>query len=123
MLSASSAKIIEKALDFVSKKPGWALVFFVLTLMVLPGVTTYGASFFGKESGKESAISEALAELRQKDTTLASEIKATREAWIEEIVRLKEDGKLLSEDSIRLMIKAELEEFGDRLIKRLKERD
>ena len=120
MLSAASAKVIEKALDFVSKKPGWALVFFVLTLMILPGVATYGTSFFGKESGKESAISEALAELRQKDITLASEIKATTKAWIEEIVRLKEDEKLLSKDSIRLMIKAELEEFGDRLIERLK---
>ena len=120
-MSTSWKVIVSKAIDFAREKPGWALLFFVLVITVLPGVSSYKSAFWGKASGQDAAISEALAKLQQQTITLSSEIEAEREARIEEIMRLKEDEKLLSKDSIRLMVKEELLVFGDRLILRLKE--
>ena len=59
-------------------------------------------------------------ELKQKTFTLGSEIEVEREARIREIMTLKDDGKLLSVEAIRLLIIEENQKMEDRLVKRLK---
>lgn len=112
-----NGKLAEKIVDLMTKRPIWALIFMLMTFLISGGGVSYGISFFGQSS----AVTLALAKLKQQDMTIKSEIKAEREARIEEQMRLKDDGKLLSEDSIKLMIRNELDKFEDRLLKRLKE--
>lgn len=110
-------KLAEKIVDFMREKPKWALVFGVLIFVASQGTISYGTSFFSVNS----AVTEKLAKLTQDAITLKSEIEAERKDRITEITRLKEDGKLLSEDSIKVMIREELDKFEERLVKRLKE--
>lgn len=110
-----NGKVAEKVVDLMTKRPVWALVFMLLTFIISGGGVSYGISFLGQGS----KITTEVAELKRKYVYLDSAIKSADRARIEEQVRLKEDGKLLSEASIRLIIKEELEDFEDRLIKRL----
>jgi len=112
-----NAKLAAKIIDLIQTKPGWALVFAILFIIMANGVSSYGFSFWGQNS----SVTTTLAKLEQANKTLKSEIEAERESRIREILTLKEDGKLLSEDSIKLMIRDELDKFEDRLVKRLKQ--
>ena len=114
-MANGKAVLAGKVVDLMQKRPVWALVFMLMTFMLSGGATSYGISFLGQGAKLTSAV----AELQRKDDYILSEINAERKARVEEITRLKEDGKLLSEDSIRLMIKEELQRFEDRLVKRL----
>jgi len=111
-----NGKLASKIIDLIQTKPGWALVFAILFLIMANGISSYGFSFWGQNS----SVTATLAKLEQADRTLKSEIKSERESRIREILTLKEDGKLLSEASIRLIIIEELQKSEDRLVKRLR---
>lgn len=112
----SNGQLASKVVDLMQKRPVWALIFMLMAFVISGGGVSYGVSFLGQSS----AVTSVLAGLKQKDITLKSEIKAEREARIEEIMRLKDDGKLLSKASIKLMIREELDKFEERLVKRLR---
>ncbi|KKL11899.1 hypothetical protein LCGC14_2541150 [marine sediment metagenome] len=111
-----NGQLASKIVDLMIKRPVWALIFMLMTFIISGSGVSYGVSFLGQGS----KIEVILAKLKQEDMTLKSEIKAEREARIEEIMRLKDDEKLLSKDSIKLMIRTELDKFEERLISRLK---
>ncbi len=111
-----NGQVAGKVVDLMQKRPWWALVFMLMTFVLSGGATSYGISFIGTGS----KISSEVAGLKNKDIYLESLINAVDKARIEEQIRLKEDGKLLSEDSIRLIIVEELRKSEDRIIARLK---
>jgi len=111
-----NGKLASKIIDLIQTKPGWALVFAILFLIMANGISSYGFSFWGQNS----SVTATLAKLEQANRTLKSEIESERESRIREILTLKEDGKLLSEASIRLIIIEELQKSEDRLVKRLR---
>ena len=119
-------KLASKAIDFAKEKPIWAAFYFLVLITVYPGVVSVGTSFWSQDSAVTSALAELRKDnedLKQGAVSLASEIKAERETRILEMVRLKEEGKLLSEDSIKLTIRDELDRFEERLVKMLKSRN
>ena len=108
-------KLLTGIVNLAEKSPITAVILALIILAIFTG----GGSFIGSFWGQDSKISSAIAELQNKNVYLESFINAVDKARIEEHVRLKEDGKLLSEASIRLIIKQELQDFADRFILRL----
>ena len=121
---------VKAAIDFMKEKPKWALVF---VLLISQGTISYGVGFLpfsgsrtkeiaslGKLTEEIKTLQENVQTGAQEIRTLKSEIKAERQARIAEITYFKEDGKLLSGDSIRLMFKEELERFEEKLLKSIR---
>lgn len=119
---ANGTEAAGKLFDLARERP---LVAIILSLTII-GSVSFGASFLGQGSKITNAVADLktkVDDLNTKNIYLNSAIKTEELSRIAEIVTLKEDGKLLSEDSIRLMIKKELEDaldkFEDRLVARL----
>jgi len=113
-------KLMTKIVALAEQRPVTAIVLSLVSLSVFIGGISFGTSFFGTGFGMSAEVAKELALLKQKDITMASDIKAERTARIWEFVRLKEDGKLQSVSDISVQIRKELDKFEDRLIARLK---
>jgi len=116
IMPTNGIKLLTGIFSLAEKRPITAIILALIVLAIFTG----GGSFIGSFWGQDSAVTKALADLENKNTYLASAIKQEEKDRIREITQLKEDEKLLSKDSIRLMIKKELEDFEDRLVARLK---
>jgi len=115
-------KLLTEIFGLAEKRPITAIILALIILSVFTG----GGSFIGSFWGQDSAVAKEIAGLERKydnlkgeETYLKSAIKQETKDRIREITQLKEDGKLLSEDSIKLMIRDELDKFEERLIARL----
>ena len=114
-MPTNGIKLLTGIVSLAEKRPIVAIMLALIILAIFNG----GISYVFGSLGQGSAVTNALADLKSKNTYLASAIKQEEKDRIKEITQLKEDGKLLSEASIRLMIKSELQEFEDRLVARL----
>ena len=114
--TTNGIKLMSKIVGLAEQRP---IVAIVLSLIVL-GIVIFGGSFTASFFGFGSSVAKELAVLQQTTMTLASEIKAERVARIEEITRLKEDGKLQSDSDINVQMRKELDKFEERFFTRLK---
>lgn len=115
-MPANGLKAVTQITELAKTRPIVAIVLALIILATFNG----GISYLFGSMGQGNEISNELADLKRQDTYLKSAIKQETIDRVREITQLKEDGKLLSEDSIRLMIKSELQDFEDRLVARLK---
>jgi len=115
-MPTNGIKLLTGIVSLAEKSPITAVILALIILAMFTG----GGSFIGSFFGQDSAVTKELADLKLESTYTKSAIKQETKDRIREITQLKEDGKLLSEASIRLMIKEELQEFEDRLVARLK---
>jgi len=118
--TTNGLKLMVKIVDLAKARPLTAIILALISAALFTGSVSFGASYLGQGSKISMAVAELRKDLEVTDTYLKSAVKQESKDRIREIMQLKEDGKLLSEDSIRLMIKDELQIFEDRLIKRLK---
>ncbi len=112
--ATNGIKLMAKIVDLAKTNPVTAVILALIVLGMFFGLINYGTSFLGQRA----AVTKALAALEAKDRYLESSINAERVARIEEQVRLKEDGKLLTDSDIVVKIREELDKFEQRLIKR-----
>ena len=114
--TTNGIKLMSKIVGLAEQRPITAIVLGLIVLGMLTGGGSFAASFFGFGS----SVAKELAVLQQKTITLSSEIKAEREARIEEITRLKEDGKLQSDSDINVQMRKALDKFEERFFMKLK---
>jgi len=117
--TTNGIKLMTKIVDLGKTNPITAIILGLIILALFTGGGSFAATFFGQDIKIEMAIAELRKDLGSQDTYLRSAVKQETKDRIREIMQLKDDGKLLSEASIRLMIKSELQTFEDRLILRL----
>ena len=115
-MPTNGIKLLTGIVSLAEKRPIVAILLALIILAIFNG----GISYVFGSWGQGSAVTNKLAELEGENKYLKSAIKQETKDRIREITQLKEDEKLLSKDSIRLMIKEELEKFGDKLIARLR---
>jgi len=113
--SQNGIKLMSKIVGLAEQRPVVAIVLALIVMGIFMGGGSFAASFFGLGS----SVAKELATLQQKTITLSSEIRAERKARIEEITRLKEDGKLQSDSDIQVQIGKTLNEFETRFFTRL----
>ena len=116
MPTTNGLKAIAQITELAKTRPIVAIVLALIILATFNG----GISYVFGSLGQGSKISSEIAELQRKDIYLDSAIRSVDRARIEEHVRLQDDGKLLSEASIRLIIIEEFAKLEDRLVARLK---
>ena len=112
--TTNGINLMTKIVDLAKTNPFTAVVLTLIFVGTFSGGISYATGFLGQTS----AVTKELALLKAKDVYLESEIKAERIARIEEQVRLKEDGKLLTESDIIVKMRDELDKFEQRLIDR-----
>ncbi len=114
--TTNGIKLMSKIVGLAEQRPVVAIVLGLIVLGMFTGGGSFAASFFGFGS----SVAKELAVLQQKTITLSSEIKAESKARIEEITRLKEDGKLQSDSDINVQMRKELDKFEERFFTKLK---
>ena len=118
--TTNGIKLMTKIVDLGKTNPVTAIVLALIVLALFTGSISFGASFLGQGSKITNVVAELRRDLERQDTYLKSAVKQETKDRIREIMPLKDDGKLLSEASIRLIILEELRDFEERLILRLK---
>ncbi len=113
-------KLMAKIVDLAKSRPITAIILSLITLALFTGGVSFGSSFLAQGSKISMAVAELKRDLEFTDTYLKSAIKVETDDRIREIMQLKDDGKLLSEASIRLIIFEELRKSEDRIIIRLR---
>jgi len=118
--TSNGLKLMEKIVVLGKSRPIVAIVLALIVLALFTGGGSFLASIFGQDLKLEKAVAELKRDLEFTDRFLKSAIKQETKDRIEEQVRLKEDGKLLSEAFIRNIIFEELRKSEDRIVARLR---
>ena len=118
--ATNGIKLMTKIVDLAKTNPVTAIVLALIVLALFTGGISFGASFLGQGSKITNAVAALRRDLESQDTYLKSAIKQETKDRIREVQQFKEDGKLLTESDIRLIIVEELRDFEDRLIFRLR---
>ena len=118
-MSNGVTKAITQIIELAKIRPIVAIILAIILFSSAQGGISYFLGSWGTGSEINSAVAALRNDLENQDRYLKSAIKQESIDRIREITQLKEDGKLLSEDSIRLIIFQELRKSEDRIIKRL----
>jgi len=107
---------LESIFVFAAKKPAWALIYLLIIVSSTGGAAWSGISFFGKNNTESEKVGKLIEETEINLEKLMAKLWSKH---VEEMTRYRDEGKLQSSAEIRLVIKEELENFEERLYRRL----
>ncbi len=109
----------ESIFIFAAKKPAWALIYLLIIVSSTGGAAWSGINFFGRNNKSSTEHHEVGRLIEEAEINLEKLMAKLWSKHVEEMTRYRDEGKLQSSAEIRLVIKEELENFEERLYRRL----